>query len=319
MGLKKSKTKIVITGAAGFIGKYLILNLKNDRKIKLILIDKKNKPKIKLFNKLKYIKFDLNKNIKKKLTYLDADIIVHLAALTSVTDSEKFKEKYFQTNYIVTKKISEYCKVNKKKLIFASSAGIYKSKNTAIKENDPKKPKNFYGKTKLMSEKYIIKHMKGMSNYIILRFFNVGGGDNINQIRFSKNNFPVFKIITNKIKNNRKFLIYGKDPKNNQTAIRDYIHALDIANIIKQSILHLIKNKKNLILNCSNEKPTTIEELIRVFAKISKKKINYQIVKKRVGEDFVFYGDNKKLNKTFNFKLKYNLKRIIKDSYESIY
>ena len=94
MGLKKSKTKIVITGAAGFIGKYLILNLKNDRKIKLILIDKKNKPKIKLFNKLKYIKFDLNKNIKKKLTYLDADIIVHLAALTSVTDSEKFKEKF---------------------------------------------------------------------------------------------------------------------------------------------------------------------------------------------------------------------------------
>lgn len=155
-------------------------------------------------------------------------------------------------------------------------------------------------------------------NYIILRFFNVAGGNKKNKIKFSKDNFSVLKILTNKIIKNEKFLIYGKNPKNNLTAIRDYIHALDISEIIKHSIYHLINNKKNLILNCCTGKPTTIEELINILSKICKKKIQFEIVNKRKNEDFIFYGNNTKLVKAFNYKPKYNLEKIVKDSYESI-
>ena len=55
-----------------------------------------------------------------------------------------------------------------------------------------------------------------------------------------------------------------------------------------------------------------------MFEKISKKKINYEITKKRKGEDFIFFGNNQKLKKIFNFKPKYSLKKIVKDTYESI-
>tara|TARA_Y100000591_G_C21701240_1_gene628406 strand:+ start:34 stop:993 length:960 start_codon:yes stop_codon:yes gene_type:complete len=318
MEQSKLKTKILITGAAGYVGKNLVLFLRKNKKFQLKLIDYKNKPKINFFKKLNYIKHDLNINLKKKLIKINPDIIIHLAALTSVTESEKFKKKYYKNNFVVTKNICSYCKQFNKKLIFASSAGVYKSKNVSIKEDDIKKPKNYYGKTKLLSEKIITNQLNSKSSYIILRFFNIGGGDKKNKLIFSKNNYPVFKMITNIIKNKSKFFIFGKNPKNDKTAIRDYIHVFDVITIIKYSLNHLIKEKKNLILNCCNGIPTTIIQLIKMFEKISKKKINYEIVNKRKGEDFVFFGSNQKLKKIFNFKPKYSLKNIVKDTYESI-
>ena len=318
MGRLNLKTKILITGAAGYVGKNTVFILKKNKNFQLTLIDNKNKPKLNFLKKLNYIKHDLSINLKKKLIEINPDIIIHLAALTSVTESEKFKKKYYKVNFLVTKNICNYCKQFNKKLIFASSAGVYKSKDISIKEDDIKKPKNFYGKTKLLSEKFISRHLNFKSSFIILRFFNIGGGDKKNKLIFSKNNYPVFKIISNIIKNKKKFLIFGKNPKNNKTAIRDYIHVFDVVTIIKNSINHLIKNKENLILNCCNGVPTTIIQLIKMFEKVSKKKINYEIVNRRKGEDFIFFGNNIKVKKIFKFKTKYDLRKIVKDTYDSI-
>lgn len=310
--------KILITGAAGYVGKNTVLFLKKNKNLNLILTDKKNKPKINLFKSLKYLKYNLNNNLFEKLVKINPDIIIHLAALTSVTDSEKNKSIYYKNNFLVTKNICYYCKNFNKKIIFASSAAIYKSQTFSLKENDPRYPKNYYGKTKLMSEKIIIKQLTSKSSYIILRFFNIAGGDKKNKITFSNYNFPVFKLIAQAIKKNKKFLIFGKNPKNNKTAIRDYIHVNDIANIIKHSIDHLRNKKKSLVLNCCTGLKTSVLDLIKLFMKISKRKLNFEITKKRKGEDFIFFGNNKRLKRELKIKPKFNIMRIIKDSYESI-
>ena len=52
--------------------------------------------------------------------------------------------------------------------------------------------------------------------------------------------------------------------------------------------------------------------------KISKRKLNFEITKKRKGEDFIFFGNNKRLKRELKIKPKFNIMRIIKDSYESI-
>jgi len=316
--LFKKKTKVLITGAAGYIGKNTVTFLNKKKSLDLILIDKKTKPKLKMFDSIKYIKFDLNDNLREKLIKIQPDIIIHLAALTSVTESEINKKIYYKNNFIITKNICNYCLEFNKKIVLASSAAVYRSKNIAIKENDNRKPKNFYGKTKFLSENFIINKFSRKGSYIILRFFNVAGGDKKNKITFSNYNFPVFKVLSLAIKNNRKFLIYGKNPKNDKTAIRDYIHVFDIAKIISLSIDHLITNKKNLILNCCNGVKTTILDLVKIFKKISKKNLRFEIIKKRKGEDFIFFGNNTKLKKELKIKLRYSLKKIVKDSYDSI-
>jgi UDP-glucose 4-epimerase len=318
MHTSKNKQLILITGAAGYVGKTVVFFLKKIRNFKLVLIDKKEKPKLRFFNSLDYIKSDLNFNLEKKLYKINPSIIIHLAALTSVMDSNKFKKKYYNNNYIVTKKICNYCKTFNKKLIFASSAAIYKSNQQAIKEDSPKKPVNFYGKTKLYSENYIKKKLTKKSNYVILRFFNIAGGNKNNGISFSKNNFPVFKIITFALKNDKRFKIYGINPKDGTTAIRDYIHVDDIAKIIVRSINYLLfNNQKNLILNCCNGIKTDILNLIDLFNKVSKKKLIYDVVNKRKNEDFVFFGNNFALKKIYKIKTFLPLKKIVKDTYES--
>jgi len=314
----KKKPTILITGAAGYVGKTTVFLLKKQKIFKLVLVDKKKKPNLDFFKSQQYIKMDLNNNLEIKLKKINPDLIIHLAALTSVTDSEKFKKKYMKNNYNVTKIICNYCKKNKKKIIFCSSAAIYKPNIRAIKENDPKKPSNFYGKTKLLSENYIKNNLKKKSSFIILRFFNIAGGIKKKRISFSNNNFPVLKVITLAIKNKKKFLIYGTNPKNGKTAIRDYIHVIDVVRIIKKSIDHLLIKKENLIINCCTGIQTSIIDLINHFKKVTKKNLFYQITKKRKGEDFIFFGDNRILIKKFNFKFKFSIKKIVKDSYDTI-
>ena len=314
----KKKPIILITGAAGYVGKSTVFFLKKNNDFKLVLIDKKKKPNLNFFKPEKYIKTDLNNNLEKKLKKINPDLIIHLAAYTSVTESERFKKKYLRNNYGVTKIICNYCKKYKRKIIYASSAAVYKSKSSAIKENDPKKPSNFYGKTKLYSEKYILDKLNTKSSYIILRFFNIAGGDKKNKIFFSNNNFPVFKIITLAIKNKNKFFVYGINSKNGKTAIRDYIHISDIARIIKKSTFHLLDKKENLIINCCTSIQTTILDLINLFKKITKKNLSYIIKEKRKNEDFVFFGNSDALNKKLNFKFKFSISKIIKDTYDTI-
>ena len=169
----------------------------------------------------------------------------------------------------------------------------------------------------MYSENYI-KKLKNKSSFIILRFFNIAGGNKKNKISFSNNNFPVFKIITLAIKNKKKFFIYGVNPKNGKTAIRDYIHVLDIARIIKKSINHLLFEKENLIMNCCTGNQTNIIDLINLFVKITKKNLLYKIKERRKNEDFIFFGDNHFLIKKFNFKFRFSIKKIIKDTYETI-
>ena len=109
MRLFKKKTKVLITGAAGYIGKNTVTFLNKKKNLDLILIDKKTKPKLKMFDSIKYIKFDLNDNLREKLIKIQPDIIIHLAALTSVTESEIYKKIYYKNNFIITKNICNYC------------------------------------------------------------------------------------------------------------------------------------------------------------------------------------------------------------------
>lgn len=148
---------------------------------------------------------DLNNNLEIKLKKINPDLIIHLAALTSVTDSEKFKKKYMKNNYNVTKIICNYCKKNKKKIIFCSSAAIYKPNIRAIKENDPKKPSNFYGKTKLLSENYIKNNLKKKSSFIILRFFNIAGGIKKKRFLFLTTIFQFLKLLHLQLKIRKNF------------------------------------------------------------------------------------------------------------------
>ena len=231
-----NKKILLITGGGGYIGS--ILSKKLEKKFEVLIVDRK---KNKFLKKKNFIKLDLSiKSQFKKIQKYQIDTIVHLAAQSTIDLIKNRKNSYFNDNIKATKNVINFCKNQKvKKLIFASTASVYKKSDLPLKEKSRLLPNNLYGRTKLANENFIKSTLKGTTtNYCILRFFNVCSSDVNSKIgEFHNPETHLIPILIHKIYNNKIIKIYGDNYKTiDGTCIRDYIHILDIVTAIDKSI-----------------------------------------------------------------------------------
>ena len=192
-----------------------------------------------------------------------------------------------------------------------------------ISEKDSKNPITSYGISKLMTEKYIqylVKNRLTKVHYIILRYFNVAGADLfLRSGLIDKKSTHLIKVACEVATNKRKFLIVnGKNFKTkDRTAIRDFIHVSDLAEIHILSAIYLFKKKKSQIINCGYGKGYSVLQIVETFNKIIKRKIKYKFGPRRKGDAEKVISNCKKLKKILKWKPKYNdIKLILKSAYK---
>ena len=173
------KKKVLLIGKNGQIGNFLKKNLKL---LNNIIVKSLSRKDLNLENLL---------YIKKKLNKFKPNIIINAAAYTKVDGAEKNKKTCYKVNALSVKKISEWCQINQCLLIYYSTDYIFNGRNkNPWEESNAPNPINFYGKSKLDGENFIIK---SKCDYLILR---------ISWIYSDKGeNFP--KKIIKKIKENK--------------------------------------------------------------------------------------------------------------------
>ena len=301
-----SKTKILITGANGYIGNCLFHFLKN--KFNVIGVDSET-----TFNKNIYKCNILNiKKFDKILSKTKPDLVIHLAA-QSLVDETINKKKYYKNNIVATTHLLKLMKKNDiKNIIFSSTAAVYKLSSKPLKENSKLQPISIYAKTKLMCEKKI-KKQKNIK-HIILRFFNVCSALEkpiIGELHNPETHL-IPTIVYKAIKNKTAY-IYGKGfPTPDGTCVRDYIHIKDTCLAIEKSIKFLSKNKKSTILNIGNSKGLSNNEIVNYIQKKLKKKIYIKYAKKRKGDIPVLVCNSDKAKKILSWSaINSNLETII--------
>ena len=142
--------RILITGSNGYIGNCLYHFLRG--KFKVIGIDKE-----KTFNN-KIYKCDIlnTKKLDRIIKKEKPEMVAHLAA-QSLVDQKINKRKYLRENVFATNRLLTLMRKNNvKKIIFSSTASVYKDSNFPLKENSKTKPLSNYAKSKLVCEKNII-------------------------------------------------------------------------------------------------------------------------------------------------------------------
>ena len=117
--------KILITGACGHIGSYLIENIYKVKKIKKVfLIDNFNTQRYQtLFNlnkKIKYSFFDIDLSKNNLAKFEKVDYVLHFASLTNAQGSFNKRKEMFRNNLGCMKNIIEYCRRTKAKLVHLS-------------------------------------------------------------------------------------------------------------------------------------------------------------------------------------------------------
>ena len=136
--------KILVTGGAGFIGKYLVRSLLEKDYSVTIFDNISNSTKDSIDSLVdigaKIIEGDITKFLDIVNAVKDQDIVIHLAAKISVSESIKNPAETFRVNVDGTRNILTACKKNRvKKLIVASSAAVYGEGSPNVKLTEKSK------------------------------------------------------------------------------------------------------------------------------------------------------------------------------------
>ena len=308
---------ILLTGAAGYLGSHIFHEFKK-RKIKLIGIDNFSTKNV--TNKYsKYIlRIDIDNNLKleKIIKKNNIDTIVHTAAFSYPLESQKNYKKYKINNIYKTKNFIKLCKLNNiKNFIFLTSSNVYSEKgNGPIKENDNTDPKNYYGKTKIIIEKYLKKNKKNFKSLICLRLFNIAGY--YDDFKYNENKYKYkrfFNIIKNKISQNKYLkLYYYKKDKKILFPKRDFLHIKDL-NLLLVKIIYKLKNNLSFeVYNVGSGKSVNMKDFIKIYENETNRKIKYSLEILSYSELKTTLADNRKAKIKYSWLPKYNIKDIVR-------
>jgi nucleoside-diphosphate-sugar epimerase len=278
---------IFITGGKGFIGNYIVKQLKKN---KLAV----QSPSKKIFN-------INNKNHLKKLSSKNK-VVIHAAALCGAIESNKNYKSFLKTNYFGTQNLI-FEMINKKinKLIFFSSLTVFGETSKGVNEKSKFYPRHVYSLSKVLCEKLIVALCK-MHNisYIILRPTLVVG----------KNYKEPHALgdFVKKLSNGEKLEIYGTGNHK-----RDFIHPLDVADATVKSCKKLLTSKKFIgeSYNLSNNKIIKIKDLAKLIKKVvCSGSIVYV---NKTNQTFSLFSNSKKANKELNWVSKLKNIDIVKE------
>ncbi len=316
--------KIVVTGGLGFIGSHTVVELQNNGH-EVIIIDNCSNSSKEVLKGITNItgttpifeEFDLREKPKVQdffSRHQDIVGVIHFAASKAVGESVKEPLLYYENNLAtLIYMLQELQKKEQASFIFSSSCTVYgQADELPITENAPVKPaESPYGNTKQIGEEIIrdtckiASHLKAIS----LRYFNPIGAHPSAEIGELPTGVPqnLVPFITQTAIGLRDQLsVFGDTyPTPDGTAIRDYIHVVDLAKAHVVALERLLqeKNKDNYeVFNVGTGVGSSVLEVITSFEKVANNSLNYKIVDKREGDVIAAYADTHKANEDLGWK-----------------
>ncbi|WP_286059456.1 dTDP-glucose 4,6-dehydratase [Bacillus mojavensis] len=256
--------KVLVTGGAGFIGRWVVKKLLEDRHQVWVLDDLSN-GRLENIEDLKndpgFIEF-IHGDIKDVKTLEDLfstkfDICYHLGASINVQDSIDDPKTTFENDTIGTFNILELCKQHNVKVVFMSTCMVYDRAafSEGIKETDPIKPASPYAGSKIAAENMVLSyyHAYGLPA-VVIRPFNTYGPYQ----KTGGEGGVVAIFIKNKL-DGKKLHIYGDG-----TQTRDLLYVEDCADFVVQAGYSQKANGE--IINAGLGRDISINELAELIA-----------------------------------------------------
>ena len=320
--------KVLVTGGLGYIGSHTVVELQNAG-FEVVIIDNLSNSDITILSGIEkiigfkpvFIELDLkSKENVHKFFKDNNDIsgVIHFAASKAVGESVENPLLYYENNIsALIYVLQELTKLPSANFIFSSSCTVYgQAEEMPITENAPiQVAMSPYGNTKQIGEE-IIRDVAKVSNIkaILLRYFNPIGAHPSAAIGELPIGVPqnLVPFITQTGLGLRKELsVYGNDyPTPDGTAIRDYIHVVDLAKahvVALQRLLHKKNTQKVEVFNLGTGTGSSVLEVIAAFEKVSGQKLPYKIVGRREGDVISAYANTDKANNVLGWKAQSSL------------
>lgn len=328
--------KILVTGGLGYIGSHTVAELYRSGHEAVIIDDLSNStldvlPAIETLTgaKISFYQIDiLNESGLERIFEQESPIdgIIHFAAKKSVSESLDEPLMYYENNIkglLNIMRCVEDFKVPY--LVFSSSCTVYgQPEKVPVSESTPTtRSVTPYGNSKLIAEMMLEEYTKlrdGLGT-VMLRYFNPVGAHESTLIGELPRGVPanLMPFITQTAAGVRDTLkVFGADyDTRDGTAIRDYIHVVDLADAHVKAIEWLQANPGKVeYFNVGTGNGQTVLEVIESFERSTGQKLKYELVARRQGDIEQIWADTTKVEQVLGWKATRSLDEMTKSAWE---
>ncbi|KAF1994764.1 UDP-glucose 4-epimerase [Amniculicola lignicola CBS 123094] len=332
---------VLVTGGTGYIGSFTALAL-IEADYKVVIVDSLYNSSEEVINRIEvlsgkrpaFYKLDITDEgaLDKVFTeHPDIDNVIHFAALKAVGESGEIPLEYYRVNVGGSVALMQsMVKHNVTNIVFSSSATVYGDATRfpnmiPIPEHCPIGPTNTYGRTKSTVEGVITDLIEAQRNKAkkegksgeewngaLLRYFNPSGAHpsgimGENPLGVPYNLLPLLAQVA--IGKREKLLVFGDDYKSKDgTAIRDYIHVLDLAKGHLVALNYLREHHPGVkAWNLGSGRGSTVFDMIKAFSAVVGRDLAYEVAPRRQGDVLDLTANPTLANKELNWKTELTL------------
>lgn len=325
--------RVLLTGAAGYIGSHTAVELLNAG-YEVVIADSLINSDAAVIDAIEKISgksvdfYQIDISDKTALQRLFSeqtiDAVIHFAGYKAVGESVQKPISYYRNNIDTTLALLEVMESFAcKRIVFSSSATVYGEHGTPPFSEDMPTGQctNPYGWTKYIIEQILTdaaKADRGLS-VMLLRYFNPVGAHESGLIGERPNGIPnnlMPYIMQTAAGIHERLNVYGNDyPTPDGTGVRDYIHVSDLAKghlaALHFSETHTGVEAVNLGTGCGY----SVLEVVEAFERVNSVKVPYVIAPRRPGDVAVCYADARKAEKLLSWRAEKTLDDMCRDSW----
>ena len=323
--------KVLVTGAAGYIGSHTALELLNagHEVVGFDNLSNSSEEAVRRVRELagKPLRFQvldlLDREGVARLLSEGFDAVLHFAGLKAVGESVEKPALYKRNNVEGSASLFAAMKAaGCRRLVFSSSCTVYgEVKKNPVDETHPRAAVNPYGQTKLDVEDMAMELARADKSWrvALLRYFNPVGAHESGRIgedpRGVPNNLMPY-VMQTAVGRRERVRVFGADyPTLDGTGVRDYIHVVDLAKGHVAALSKLDSFDGAEALNLGTGRGASVLEVIAAASAAAGKSIPYEIVPRRPGDAAAIWADPSRAEKKLAWSAPLSLARMCADAW----
>jgi UDP-glucose-4-epimerase GalE len=313
---------ILVTGGAGYIGSHTV-RLLRERGRNVVVVDSMEFGHAAALGDTPLVRADIadRQAIERVIRDHDVDAVMHFAAYKAAGESMERPGRYFDNNVGRSAALLEtLAELGVMRMIFSSTSAVYgTSDRLPVSEDSAIRPESPYGESKAIIERMMSWYDRCLGlRSVSLRYFNAAGawldGSIGEDWTVALNLVPV--VMKTALGRRGALRVFGSDyPTPDGTAIRDYVHVIDLADAHLKALELLENGGESTAVNLGTGVGSSVFEVLASAEKAIGRPVPYELAPRRPGDPVALYSDGDRAHRLLGWNPLYGLDEIVSSAW----